>query len=218
MKRKRPETEAEIDTLNTKPSGDAEGIDEVLHTWLKTPEGTDWAKQSIKEAKNPAIARNRKHNEARHEAFFSFLRYLDELPADHSLPKGFQTRWKKWLRRFEEDEIAKLPPKDRTEDRVGKWVKRAWVTTELNDSGELETGRFIYHDDQPNAEKHPIPVILIHQKGQWRMPTEQTLAATARPTVRAFCQTLPTLPDKAAVLGKMRWAHHTTRSHRKVDG
>lgn len=181
-------------------------MDELLATIMETEEGPAWIKAFIEERKNPKIARTRKRAEARHEAFFSFLRFLDELPASHTVPKGFQSKWLKWHRRFQREEIAKLPRKDRAEDRVGKWVKLAWITTALNDSDELQTGRFIYHDQRPSADNHPIPVILIHHKGQWHMPGEQMLAATAHPYVRAFCHSLPSLPDKEAVLGKMRWA------------
>jgi hypothetical protein len=181
-------------------------LDGLLATIMETEKGAAWIKAYIEETKNPGMARKRKRHEARREAFFSFLRYLNELPAGQDLPEGLNTRWEKWLRRFEREEIAKLPPKDRAEDRVRKWVKRAWVTTGLNDPDKLQTGRFIDHDQRPSADNHPVAVILTQQKGKWRMPPEQMLAATAHPYVRAFCHSLPPLPDKEAVLGKMRWA------------
>jgi hypothetical protein len=181
-------------------------MDGLLASILQTEGGAAWAKQYFDEANNLSDAKKWKLTAAREEAFISFLRYLDGLPASHDIPKGFHPRWVKWIRRFEKEEIAKMPPKDRTEDRVGKWVKRAWVTTGLNDSDDLQTGRFVYHDQEPSVDNHPIPVIVIHQKGQWRMTDKQSMAATAHPFVRAFCQSLPPLPDKAAVLDKMRWA------------
>jgi hypothetical protein len=180
--------------------------DEVLIAFLGTPEGKAWAKQLIEEAANPAISRKRQRETARHDALFSFLHYLEQLPANLVLPEGFHQRWEKWIKRFEQEEIAKLPPKSRSKASVGKWVKRGWVTTELTASGELQTGQFIYHDKKPNAAEHPIQVIQIRQKGHWRMTEDQFLATRAHPFVRTFCASLPTLSDKSAVLGKIRWS------------
>ncbi|NQW99672.1 hypothetical protein HQ447_03365 [bacterium] len=181
-------------------------VDEFVAAFLKTPEAAAWAEQYIKEANSPTIRRNRKRAAARQSALMSFLNCLNDLPASQGLPDRFDIRWEKWLTRFEKEEIAKLPAKDRTDSRVGKWVKRAWVTTELNDSGDIVTGRFLFHDHCPSADTHPVPSVLVHHKGQWRMPKDQMLVTKSHPFVRAFCKSLPPLSDKVAVLRKMHWA------------
>jgi hypothetical protein len=181
-------------------------MDGLLETIMETEEGAAWVNAFIEGANNPVIKKRRKRSGARQEAFHTFLQYLVELPAGHTLPKGFQSKWLKWLRRFERDEITRLPPKDRAADRVSKWVKLAWFTTAPNNTDELQTGRFIYHDQRPSADKHPIPIILIHVKGQWRMSAQQRLAAIQHPFTRAFCDLLAPFPDKASILTKICWA------------
>jgi|GEM_PF-3535734 len=191
-------------------SDQADGINELLIAWLKSPEGSVWANQIIEDATYPKKARKRKLEEARHSArhtaFSTYLGHLQSLPANHDLPEGFHSGWRKWLVRFEREEVAKLPAKDRSNDRSCKWVKRAWVTTGLNDSSDSQTGRFIYHDKRPGKDEHPVTVVLVHKKGHWIMPEWQKLAAKAHPFVRAFCGTLPSQSDKSAVLGKMNSA------------
>lgn len=145
-------------------------------------------------------------DETSHEEFFLFLRYLNRLPHNEALPEGFHEKWDKELRRLEQEEIAKLPAKNRSDDQVAHWVKRAWITTEVCNTEKEHIGHFKYQKEKPDVGEHPIPVVLTLYNGRWRMPEDQMLAARQHPIIRAFCESLPPLTDKASILSKMEWA------------
>lgn len=185
--------------------GDRHEVEE-LAALLADEANAPLLRQILEDSRNPRLVRKRRRDELRGSAFGTFLGELEDIPAGSPLPEPMERRWRKWIRRFEEEEIAKLPPKDRTAARAAKRVKCVWVTAERNSSATLQTGRFVQHEAEPSTERRPIRVIVIYQQGSLRMPEEQLLAAKAHPFVRAFCQSLPPISDKEAILAKTQWA------------
>lgn len=172
--------------------------------WQETEEDMRWLIEQAGEIADFPIKQDDVPD--RGAAFEHFLLYLNSIPAGAALPQDFNRRWDEWLGRIGREEIDKLPPKDRADEQIGEWVKLVWVTADFQDANERQTGHFINHDEKPIAAEHPFRAIVINEKGQWRMPADQRVAAIHHPYTRAFCDSLPSLSDKTSILNKIRWA------------